>query len=58
MCKVMQDLIDDALVEKTIKLIQMLMTDFGCSFEDAFEKADIDDNIAPAVLQAFGRKPM
>ncbi len=61
MCKVMQDLIYDevydALVEKTIKFIQMLMTKYNNTFEEAFENADVDDEIAPAVLDAFGRKP-
>ena len=60
MCKVMQDLIYDevydALVDQKIREIQKAMDRLHYTFEEAYDYAEVDDDIAPAVLDAFGMK--
>ncbi len=64
MSKALQDLINysydegcyDTLVKEKIRAIKKGMNKYHLSFEDAYEDAEVDDDIAPAVLEAFGMK--
>ncbi len=60
MNKALQDLFDDELYEyrvnDKIKEIKKAMDMLHLTFEEAYEYADVDDDIAPAVLEAFGMK--
>ena len=57
MCDAMRKLLNEEMVDYEIQMIQMLMNDFGCTFQKAFEKANVDPDIAPAVKKAFGMNP-
>ena len=57
MCDAMRKLLNEEMVDYKIQMIQMLMNDFGCTFQKAFEKAKVDPDIAPAVKKAFGMNP-
>lgn len=61
MCKIIQELIEeeiyDVLVNEKIRMIKKLLDSHKFTFEEAYEFAEVNDNMAPAVLKAFGRKP-
>ncbi len=65
MCKVMQDLMDDSydegcydtLVKDKIQEINRAMVKLRYTLDEAYDYAEVDDDIAPAVREAFGMKP-
>ena len=65
MCKVMQDLMDDSydegcydtLVKDKIQEINRAMVKLRYTLDEAYDYAEVDDDIAPAVREALGMKP-